>query len=131
MTSHVKILGVLYIIFGGLGILLGLIALLFFGGLAGVVGVSDHSPDAAVAIPILGGIGGIVFLLCFVFSIPGVITGIGLLNFRPWARVLGIVLSALNLLHVPFGTALGIYGLWVLLSAGTEQLFSRPAAARA
>jgi hypothetical protein len=39
---------------------------------------------------------------------------------------LTIVLSVLDLIHVPFGTALGIYGLWVLLSQGSERLF-RPA----
>jgi hypothetical protein len=38
------------------------------------------------------------------------------------------VLSILNLLNVPFGTALGIYGLWVLLNRGAEQLFSRTSA---
>jgi hypothetical protein len=37
--------------------------------------------------------------------------------------MLTIVLSAIELLHVPFGTALGIYGLWVLLSPPTEELF--------
>jgi hypothetical protein len=56
-------------------------------------------------------------------SLPGLIAGVGLLNLRPWARTLAIVLSALNLLHVPFGTALGIYGLWVLLQEETERIF--------
>jgi hypothetical protein len=49
---------------------------------------------------------------------------VGLLKFQPWARVLTIVLCAINLLNVPFGTALGIYGLWVLLNSETEQLFA-------
>ncbi|MBI2834745.1 MAG: hypothetical protein HYX76_10015 [Acidobacteria bacterium] len=35
----------------------------------------------------------------------------------------GVVLSALNLLNVPFGTMLGIDGLWVLLSRAVEKLF--------
>jgi len=34
---------------------------------------------------------------------------------RPWARGYGIILGFLVLFHVPFGTALGIYTLWVLL----------------
>jgi len=38
--------------------------------------------------------------------------------------MLTIVLSALDLLHVPFGTILGIYGLWVMLKPETEQLFT-------
>jgi hypothetical protein len=64
----------------------------------------------------------VVFLLAI--SLPGLITGIGLLKLQPWARIVGIVLSAINLINIPFGTALGIYGLWVLLNKETEQLFS-------
>lgn len=41
--------------------------------------------------------------------------GWSLLEKQPWARVLGIVLAFLALLRFPFGTALGIYTLWVLL----------------
>ena len=45
------------------------------------------------------------------------------MQFTPWARILTIVLSALNLINIPFGTALGVYGLWVLLNKDTERLF--------
>lgn len=38
----------------------------------------------------------------------------GLLERQSWARVLGLVLGILALLRFPFGTALGIYTLWVL-----------------
>ncbi|MBI3696140.1 MAG: hypothetical protein HY238_15045, partial [Acidobacteria bacterium] len=59
-------------------------------------------------------------------GLPSLIAGIGLLKLRPWARILTIVLSAIDLIHVPFGTALGLYGLWALLSKEGEQLFARP-----
>ena len=49
--------------------------------------------------------------------------GWGLLNDKPWARILTIVLSALSLLSVPIGTALGIYGLWVLTHPEVEAQF--------
>ena len=57
-------------------------------------------------------------------SLPGLITGIGLLKLQPWARIVGLVLAAINLINIPFGTVLGIYGLWVLLNKETETLFS-------
>ena len=57
-------------------------------------------------------------------SLPGIIAGIGLLKFRPWARILTIVLSALNLMNIPFGTILGVYGLWVMLSDEGSRLFA-------
>ena len=52
------------------------------------------------------------------------ITGFGLLKLKPWARIVGIVLCAINLINIPFGTILGAYGLWVLLNGETERLFN-------
>ena len=125
MQQHVKVLGWLHIAFGILGILLGILGVLIFGGIAGLIAATDNSGDAATGMAIMGVIGVVVLILALLLSIPGLIAGIGLLNWRPWARVLAIIISALDLLHVPFGTALGIYGLWVLLSPETEALFRR------
>jgi hypothetical protein len=126
MRDHVRILAYLHIVFGALGLLGALIVLLIFGGAAGIVGMTNpHDPDATrIAIPVIGIVGFAICALIALISIPGIIAGVGLLKFRPWARMLGIVLSALDLLHVPLGTILGIYGLWVLLKPETEQLFA-------
>jgi hypothetical protein len=51
----------------------------------------------------------------------GFAAGWGLLQREPWARMLTIVLSFLSLFDIPLGTALGIYGLWVLLPAQSER----------
>ena len=124
MATHVKVLGIIYIVMGALGVLGALAVLLLFGGLAGIAGgVAD--PDARVAIPILGGLGGFLFLLVLVLSLPAVIAGVGLLQFKPWGRILGIIMSAISLVNVPIGTAIGIYGLWALLNRETELLFAR------
>ncbi len=132
MEQHVRILAILHIALGVFGILIGVAILLLFGGLAGWIGLSgaERSPDALAAVPIFALIGGAVCLLMLILSLPGIIAGAGLLKFRPWARVLTIVLSAIQLLNVPLGTALGIYGLWVLLSPAAEPLFGPPPAAR-
>jgi hypothetical protein len=123
MRDHVRILAVLHIVFGALGLLAALAILAIFGGIAGIVGFT-HDPEAHVAIPVLGLIGAAVFVLLLVLSLPGIIAGVGLLKFQPWARILTIILCALNLMNVPVGTALGIYGLWVLLQEETERLFA-------
>jgi hypothetical protein len=124
MDTHVKVLAWLYIIFGVLGSLfgLGLMALLGFIGVAGAA--SD--PDAWMALPILGLTGAALGIFMLILSLPGVIAGVGLLKFHPWARILTIVLSALNLMNIPFGTILGIYGLWVMLSDDGSRLFAQP-----
>jgi hypothetical protein len=123
MGAHVKAVGILHIVFGCLGILLGLLALAFFGGLAAVVGISERSPDAFIGMSVLGMLGMAGFLLFLLLSLPGLIAGFGLLAYKPWARILMLVVCAIELLNVPFGTALGLYGFWVLLHPQTEALF--------
>jgi hypothetical protein len=125
METHVKVLAILHIVFGVLGVLIGLGVFALFGGIAGLVHM-DGDPDAEVAIPILGAIGGLVLVILLVLSVPGIIAGIGLLSYQPWARILTIVLSIFDLLNIPFGTALGIYGLWVLLTTEGARLFEQP-----
>jgi hypothetical protein len=122
MHTHIKVLGWLHVIFGILGVLMGLVGLAFFGGIAGMIGMSGPTGDDAVAIPIMGALGGIIMLIALVISIPGIIVGWGLITYKSWARVLGIILSALHLLNFPFGTAVGIYGLWVLLNDQTRAI---------
>jgi hypothetical protein len=124
MTTHVKVLGVLYIVLSAIGVCAALFFGLALGAAGGIVGQTASPEDAAIALPAIGlaGTAFVVFLLAV--SLPGLITGIGLLKFQSWARIVGIVLAAINLINIPFGTALGIYGLWVLLNKETEALFS-------
>jgi hypothetical protein len=123
LQQHVRILAWLNIIYGALGVLIGVIVFAILGGIAGFVSQLDSSRDAEQAAIILPIIGIAVVMILLVLSAPAIIAGWGLLGFRPWSRVLTIVLSALHLLSIPFGTALGIYGLWVMLNAQTESLF--------
>ncbi len=51
----------------------------------------------------------------------GFAVGWGLLQREPWARILTIILAFLALFNIPFGTALGVYTLWVLLPAESDQ----------
>ena len=124
MRQHVTVLGVLYVVLGVMGLMAAVIVLVIFGGLAGLVGVAaQNDPDAQIAVPILGALAVGLCCLLGLLSAPGVIAGVGLIKFKPWARILAIILSILNLLNIPFGTAIGIYGLWVLLTPETEPLF--------
>jgi hypothetical protein len=107
-----------------MGALGGLVVLLVFGGAFGIVGTAlHHDADAAIALPIIALVGGAIALFLLLLSVPSIIAGIGLLNFKPWSRILAIVVSAFHLLSIPFGTALGIYGLWVLFSQESLRFF--------
>ena len=127
MDTHVKVLAVLEIAMSAFGLLGAIVLMLIFGGAMGIVGASGNS-DAAFALPIIGITGMALVSFLLVLSVPGFIVGIGLLKRRPWARIAGIVMSILGMTAVPFGTVLGIYGLWVLFSKETEQLFQTSAA---
>jgi hypothetical protein len=122
METHVKVLGVLEIALASLSLLAAFVLMVVLVGSASAVSISGD-PDAQIALPILGITGTALVALLVALSLPGLVVGIGLLRLRPWARILGIVLSVLSLMMIPFGTLVGIYGLWVLLSKDTERLF--------
>ena len=132
MEQHVKILGVLNIVWGAMGALGGLVLLAIFGGVYGIAGVAiGHNPGAQIALPIIAIIGSVIALFLLILSVPSIISGIGLLYFKPWARIFALVISVLHLFNIPIGTALGIYGLWVLLSQEGQHCFSSGRAAPA
>lgn len=124
MQTHVKVVAVAFIVFSALGVLAALMLMLIFGGAVGIVGVGAEPHDAAFAVPIIGITGTVLTVFLLGVSLPGLVTGFGLLSWKPWARILAIVLCAIQLIHIPLGTILGVYGLWVLLNKDTERLFS-------
>ena len=63
-------------------------------------------------------------LALVIFSIPGLIAGFGLIKYRPWARILAIVMSILNLLSFPFGTVIGVYSMIVLFDKEAVRLLN-------
>jgi len=125
MDTHVKVVGVLLVVLSAFGLLAAVIVMIGVGGAAGIVGTTADPEDAALAVPIIGMAGSIAVLVMLALSLPGLIAGIGLIRFKSWARILAIVICAIDLLAFPVGTILGIYGLWVLLNKETERLFQR------
>ena len=123
MRTHVKVLGVLQLIFGALALLLALGVGLGFGLLSGVAS-SSGEPDAQIGGAVLGLVGVAATAIIGVGGLLGLLTGIGLLMLKSWGRILGIICCVLMLIEFPFGTILGIYGLWVLFNKETEQLFT-------
>ena len=67
--------------------------------------------------------------LLFLKALAGFAAAWGLLERQPWARVLALVLGFVSLIHIPFGTALGIYTIWVLLPAQADEEYRRLAQA--
>ncbi len=128
MKKHIEFLGIAYIVYNVLTILTILIVMIILFGLGVFVDQAQfryHHP--------WHGPGGIEIILVIVFSIlalflflsiPGIIAGIGLLKKSSWSRVLTLILGCFNLLNIPFGTALGVYTIWVLLQEETISILS-------
>jgi len=58
-------------------------------------------------------------VLTSIGALLSLVTGISLLMRKSWGRVLAIVVAILSLIKIPFGTALGIYTLWVLMPSAS------------
>lgn len=125
MSDHVKVIGILWVIFGAFCLCLAFFALLFFFGVAQIPNVEEVSPGILRII----GIAASSFL--GLIALPQIIGGLGLIRHKEWARILILVLSFLSLVHVPFGTALGIYTMIILFNPETVGLFKGGAPAPA
>ena len=119
MKKHVTVVGAIHIGFGILG-LIAAIAVFFALNFAKGFVENEEVPTM-----VLGFLSISLPLLIGVLSTLGLIGGIGLLSFLPWARYLVIVVAALGCLNIPIGTLKGVYTLWVLLQDETIKLFEK------
>ena len=119
VAEHVQVLAILWFVDGALLLLPAFV----MAALAAVVSapMAWHGANniAFVLAP------GLFVGLCVIFLVSATlrfIAGWGLLKMEPWGRVFALVMAFFSLIHVPFGTALGVYTLFVLLpdAAGDE-----------
>lgn len=120
--GHIRLLGILWLALSAFRLIPGLFLVSMFrhgpfSFLPPEVPFFVHGLLRAVGVLILGS------------AALGILTGWGLLDRQPWARMLAIVLGCFNLVDMPFGTALGIYTLWVLLPAKSEEEYRQIAKA--
>ncbi len=117
MKTHIQIVATLHIVMGALSLLGAIVVFACLSMAGGIVG-SQGEHEAATIIGIVAvALGGFLALL----ALPGIIGGWALLAGRSWGRPFVLVLGALHLLNIPFGTALGIYTFWALLHVPQSQ----------
>ena len=122
ITAHVNLLGILHVVWGWIGLLLGVSMLLLAGG-AVIIGVTAHGRE------IPAGVTAAAFALCaaalLAFGVGNAWAGRAIRQRLPAGRLAAMVLAVPNLFVLPFGTALGIYAMWVLLHDEARSLFAR------
>lgn len=124
MKRHVDILSWLYLVWGAIFLLVALAgAAVAAGALAissGASPVPVTSPTAArvtaFSIALLSG-------LALLWAGLHLWIGRALGSYRPSARLLALGLAVVNLVLLPFGTALGAYSCWVLLKDEGRRVF--------
>jgi len=114
--QHLTTLGNLYIALGALNVL---IALINFAAMAkdGLLSGDARGVTEAVTSDVRTAI----FSISLLAAALALVGGIGLRKRKSWSWSLVYILACMSLLSVPFGTALGVYALWVLMKPETEQ----------
>lgn len=125
VAAHLHLLWVLQLAWGAIGVLLGVSTLILAAGAAAIGWTTEGDEIAA-------GITAMAFAVCALVLLAAgaanVWAGNGLKRLQPNGRLGALLLAVPNLFVLPFGTALGVYGLWVLLHNDTRAMFEGPTA---
>jgi hypothetical protein len=123
MRPHLHLLGILQLVWGAIGLLLGVSMLLLA---IGAIAIGVTSADDRLAAGVTAG-AFVIFAIALLAGGGGnVWAGRALRRRQPYGRLAVLWLGALNLFVLPFGTALGIYAFWVLLHNETRAVFFAP-----
>ena len=124
MRSHVNLLGLLQLTWGGIGLLLAASLLLLAAGAAAIARATPEDPMTAGATSLLF----VVFATALALGgWASAWAGSAIRQYRSPGRTGALLLAVINLFMLPFGTALAIYTFWVLLHNDARTLFVRDA----
>ena len=128
VQGHVHLLGIVWLAISAFNTIGGVVLYI----IASTLFAHRHqldAPQASTAFlhPLLS----VITIFILAKAACGFIAGWGLLQREPWARILALVLGFIALFNVPFGTAVGVYTLWVLLPAQSEQEYQALVVSRA
>ncbi len=115
-NQHYYFLGILYLVFGALGVIGGILAFMVIAGVGFFSGSIAASGITAI-------IATVVLVITILTSLPGLIIGYGLIKRWCWVRIPTIIIGILNLPGFPFGTILGIYTLWLFLNDESNRYY--------
>lgn len=121
--DHNKMIGIMYLIWGGFNALMMFIMIPFILMMLGAMGSDPTPPPEFKAV--LGIFMGVIVTVSVLFAIPPLLAGYALLKRKSWAKVAGIVAACFSALSMPFGTALTVYTLWFLCGPEGNKLYRK------
>lgn len=122
MAFHVELAGVLFIVWGGLITLIGLSTLALGVGATSLA--ASPSSDGQFAAGVIAATFTTLALIAILWGAAHIAVGLPLRRHRHWSRLAALMLGAVDLLLLPYGTAIGCYTMWALLHQGGRKLFT-------
>jgi len=127
VARHAQLLGILWIAYSVVIALISMFMIAFFNHMLPLILQSEppHAggPPPEVIFGFLRPLMHVISIALLCKAVAGVIAGVGLIQRADWSRMLAIVVGCISLISAPFGTVLGVYTLWVLLSPNAELEF--------
>jgi hypothetical protein len=123
VIPHVDLLGMLFIVWGLLTTLVGVSTLALGVGAVALITSANRSEGGQFAAGLTAAVFTTLAIIAIVWGAAHVAVGVPLRRRRPWSRMAALMLGSIDLLLLPYGTALGLYGLWVLLHEDGKKLF--------
>lgn len=129
-SNRIRALSTVWFIYGGLVLVTGVIGMSAANAfLTHGFGPWAHSPWARGDFPFGPGFATAMLRFAWIMIIVRValaaLAGWGLMEHAPWGRVVAIVAAFLCLLKIPFGTAIGIWTLVMLLGYRNTSLYDQ------
>lgn len=125
MEKQITLLGILYICYHLTIAAAGLIILMTFQWISALVGNAMEKALEWVPympINILNVVGWSLGGFLIISALPGLLAGVGLVQFRSWARILALITAVFLLFVIPVGTVLAIYAFVVLFNDKSIKL---------
>jgi hypothetical protein len=124
VSSQLDFLGVLFIVWGLLTTLVGVSTLaLGVGAFALIASAGRGGSSSQVAASLTAALFTTLAIVAIMWGAAHIVVGLPLRRRRSWARIMALTLGSVDLVLLPFGTALGAYALWLLLSESGKRLF--------
>jgi len=124
VKRHVDFLSWLHVAWGLVFLLVALAGgALAAGAWAISVGTSPVEAASPMAARLTALTLALVSGLALLWAVLHIWIGRALGRYHPWARLIALGLAVVNLVLLPFGTALGIYACWVLLKDDGRRVF--------
>lgn len=115
--------GVLFIVWGLLTTLVGVSTLALGVGAAALIRSAGRGEGGVFAAGLTAAVFTALAIIAMLWGAAHVVVGVPLRRHRPWSRLLALMLGSVDLLLLPYGTALGVYALYVLLNENGKALF--------